>query len=120
MDVPEGLRGCLPPEGCQPLPDADHLATGGAQLRPHTRRGGDAAVGDVDRAVGSGSEAGWEEQLADAKVRAVTAAADAHHITGRALGAEAAGLEFGGVERAIAAEPAALHGGQAPGPDRRG
>src|SRR5436305_8921286 len=80
------------------LPEADHLATGGAQLWAHACGGGDAAVGHVDRAVGSGSEAGGEEQLANAKVRALTVLADAHHIPGRVLGAQPRGLEFGGIE----------------------
>src|SRR5258708_14450777 len=46
----------------------------------------------------------------------------AAHVAGRAgAGAlvQPAGLELGRVERAVAAEPAALHGGQATGPDRR-
>jgi hypothetical protein len=53
------------------------------------------------------------EQLANAKARALTVLADAHHITGRVLGGQLVGLELGGIERAITAETAALHGGQA-------
>src|SRR5258708_37774591 len=99
-------------------PDADHLAAGGAQLRAQAGGGGDAAVGDMDRSVGPGGEAGREEQLADTEVGAVAVPVDADHVAGR-VGARAlvqpAGLELGGVERAVAAEPAALHGGQAGG-----
>src|SRR5262249_3758317 len=56
----------------------------------------------------------------DAKVGAVAVRADAHHIPRRVCGGESAGLVFGGVERAVAAEAAALHEGQAAGPDRWG
>jgi len=84
--------------------------------------GCDAAVGDVDRAVASGGEAGSEEQLADTQVRTVAVPADPDHVAcrvrGRAL-VQPAGLEFGGVEHPVLAEAAALHGGQAPGPDVR-
>src|SRR6266700_689138 len=105
--LPNGPRGrfrlC-----CGPLPDADHLATGGAQMRAQTCLRCDAAVGDVNLAVVSGCEAGGVEQLANAKVRTVAVPADAHHIPGRVRGGQSAGLEFGCVERAIAAETAAL------------
>src|SRR5215472_6255953 len=100
------------------LPEADYLAAGGAQLRAHACGRGDAAVGDVDRAVWSGGEAGGLEQLANAKAGALAVLADAHYVPGRVLGGQPVGLEFGGVERAVAAETAALHGGQAARPDR--
>src|SRR5690348_17493878 len=81
--------------------DPDHLSAGGAQVRPHATRRGDAAVRDVDRATGPGGEAGREEQLAYAEVGAVPVRADAHHVAGRvglrAL-VEPANLELGGVE----------------------
>src|SRR5262250_3871083 len=104
------------------LSDPDHLSAGGAQVRPHAARRGDAAVRDVDRATGPGGEAGREEQLADTEVGALPVRADPHHVAGRvglrAL-VEPANLELGGVEGAVAAEPAALHGRQARGPDLR-
>src|SRR5258707_15187225 len=93
--------------------DADHLAAGGAQLRAQAGGRGDAAVGDVDRAVGPGSEAGREEQLADTEAGAVAVLVEADHVAGRA-GARALvhppGPGLGRGERAVAAEPAALHG----------
>src|SRR6266851_10184685 len=92
---------------CRPLPDADHLTAGRAQLRAHARRGCDAAVGDVDRAVASRGEAGREEQLAGTQVGAVAVLADPHDVAcrvrGRAL-VQPAGLEFGGVEGPVLAE----------------
>src|ERR1043165_3797295 len=105
------------------LADPDDLAAGRAQLRAHAGAGGDAAVGDVDRAVAPGGEAGRVEQLADARVGGVAPPVDAHHVAGRFGGralVEPAGLELAGVERAVPAEAAALHGGQAGGPDPRG
>ena len=102
------------------LADPHHLAAGEAQLRAHAAGRGDAAVGDVDRAVGPGREAGRVEQLAHPEVGAVAPPVDAYHVTGRvgplAL-VQPAGLELGGVERAVPAEAAALHGGQASSPD---
>ncbi|SRR6266851_974687 len=69
--------------------------------------GCDAAVGDVDRAVASGGEAGRELRLADTQVRTVAVPADPDHVAcrvrGRAL-VQPAGLEFGGVERPVLAE----------------
>ena len=67
--------------GC--LSDPDHLAAGRAQLRAHAAGRGDAAVGDVDGAIGSGRETGRVEQLADTQVGAVAPPVDAHHVAGR-------------------------------------
>src|SRR5207302_2760798 len=83
-------------------PDADHLAPGGAQLRAQACGRGDAAVGDVERAVRPGEEAGRVEQLAHAEVSAVAVRGDPHHVTRRVGGRQPAGLELGGVERAVA------------------
>jgi len=88
-------------------PDADYLAPSGAQLRAQARGRGDAAVGDVERAVPPGEEAGRVEQLAHAEVGAVAVRSDSHHVTRRVAGGQPAGLELGGVERAVAAEAAA-------------
>ena len=85
--------------------NTDDLAASGAQLRAQAGGRGDTAVGDVDRAVGSGGETGRVEQLADTEVGAVAVPVDAHHVAGRiALRAlvQPAGLELGGVERAVA------------------
>src|SRR5215469_8241378 len=104
------------------LSDPDHLAAGGAQVRPHAARRGDAAVRDVDRATGPGGEAGREEQLAHPEVGPVPVRADADHVAGRVglrAFVEPFDLELGGVKGAVAAEAAALHGRQALGPDLR-
>src|SRR5215472_2778570 len=104
------------------LSDPDHLSAGGAQVRPYAARRGDAAVRDVDRTTGPGGESGREEQLANTEVGAVAVCADADHVAGRvglrAL-VEPVNLELGGVEGAVAAEPAALYGRQARCPDLR-
>ena len=64
-----------------------------------------------------------KNSLPGAQVRALAVPVDTHHVAGR-VGAgvliEPGDLELGGVERAIPAEAATLHGGQARGPDLRG
>ena len=62
------------------------------------------------------------EQLAGTEVGTVAPPVNAHHVTGR-VGrgtlVEPADLVLGSVERAVTTEAAALHGGQAGGPDLR-
>ena len=67
--------------------DADHLAPGGAQLRAQAGGRGDAAVGDVERAVWPGEEAGRVEQFAHGRyVRAhMPPSAQAVRLAGDAL-----------------------------------